>query len=152
MWFEFLPSFLLQGLYLIYCIDHAKAHEYLIQSVGDERQSLHFTNPENPAEDYIVYMYKTGNPLKMDPGVSSKMYHYRDSYYFDCTRDPNSEIASVYLYDGRYPDEKYGIGHIAIEQFADDQNILSAMIPDAEALISALEKLNGSEEDNPFEM
>ena len=120
-------------------INFAKENNYQINSDGDENQYLHIWLPNNPNENYMIYLYEAPLDLEEAPDITSKTYHYRDSYYLECTRDTKSGTMSIYLYDQNCPFDKYGIGAISLEECKDDQFAIASLLPEVDPLIEDLE-------------
>ena len=132
-------------------VDSAAAHGLTTEPFEDGNGSLHIYSEENPEEaDQRVSVYEADFKFEPDPSIVSNVYFYRDSYFLECTHDAKTGIVSVYLYDRDNPEDKYGIWQAKSDRYADDQNVLLAILPDVEPLIEELESLDSEDPDDSF--
>lgn len=132
-------------------VDQAAVKGFTVNSTGKENGALRIYNAEDPSSfDEEVSVYEGEPDFQPEPSIVSNTYVYRDSYFLECMHDMGANVVAVYLYDRRYPGDKCGVWSSKSDRYADDKEMLLAVLPDVEAVIEQLEEINAELEDGPL--
>lgn len=132
-------------------VDQAAMKGFTVNSTGKENGALRIYNAEDPSSfDEEVSVYEGESDFQPEPSIVSNTYVYRDSYFLECMHDMGANVVAVYLYDRRYPGDKCGVWSSKSDRYADDKEMLLAVLPDVEAVIEQLEEINAELEDDPL--
>lgn len=132
-------------------VDQAAAKGFTVNSTGKENGALRIYNAEDPSSfDEEVSVYEGEPDFQPEPSIVSNTYVYRDSYFLECMHDMGANVVAVYLYDRKYPGDKCGVWSSKSDRYADDKEMLLAVLPDVEAVIEQLEEINAELEDDPL--
>lgn len=132
-------------------VDQAAVKGFTVNSTGKENGALRIYNAEDPSSfDEEVSVYEGEPDFQPEPSIVSNTYVYRDSYFLECMHDMGANVVAVYLYDRRYPGDKCGVWSSKSDRYADDKEMLLAVLPDVEAVIEQLEEINAELEDDPL--
>ena len=132
-------------------VNQAAAKGLAVNPTGKENGALRIYNAEDPSSfDEEVSVYEGEPDFQLEPSIVSNTYVYRDSYFLECTHDMGANVVAVYLYDRRYPGDKCGVWSSKSDRYADDKEMLLAVLPDVEAVIEQLEEINAELEDGPL--
>lgn len=132
-------------------VNQAAAKGLAVNPTGKENGALRIYNAEDPSSfDEEVSVHEGEPDFQPEPSIVSNTYVYRDSYFLECMHDMGANVVAVYLYDRKFPGDKCGVWSSKSDRYADDKEMLLAVLPDVEAVIEQLEEINAELEDDPI--